>query len=831
MCSLILKQLLAKHLCKIIKFDKNLKDTRVQNILRNIKFTKAIPLQMPGTLQKSQSLVTSNSVSGTSPTTTETQPAKGIFFRARSLSQNFQKNKLPISSINLHIHSSHGNIVNSRSINCLNTCGVSSLKQSPTQLIPQSKQNVPQNQKQQGMVSSKQQQTTSSASPSSSSSSSPSSTQPTVVFDPAPNLPSASSLIFTTSSIIPNSTKNFELDQRPISNPTVTSSNQNVETAGNNSGNKIKGYNLNNNRQDIYFTRSASADLSKLIQSSNKKLLYSRLSENRLNIGKQQKTQSESPTSLTNYVFSSPPITIGSTKIDDVQPGESIKLTDTLKEFEELSEKTKMSAEPVKEKSHPFTLKFKPKFDKLTTIFKSNKMYAVDEQNSGSDDTSGRVILTKYKSFNPEFNTSLSLPSLVSKKSPRSDLESPLAHKKHYETDVQQKKRPLRRKLRKKSNERQQAGRLNALKLNPPHMIGGSFDNLYLLNKLSKNNHLVDSFTTYHGRQQSHRKLKESLYKYRKPSECSSFPSDDAAEIDYDYLDIEDDTGNISDISSLVSSSNDEEVSSSSSFAFSRQKQQRPNTLRISASLSSVPQTLLNNNDHQKKCFYSPTSSPVPATPTNVRSMTPSIEIANSSVTPTSKPYYYEGNHSASPSPTRSVTPTMFMYPTHHTVHHPSISPPKIVMRNNSLPTSSSFFYHTHPPPHSSHPLESQTHPNLYLQQITPGGLNPAPTLFNYNPIQQQVHQQFASNLNFNKFAMMHQQSLPSPIMHQQQQPPYMFHPFQTPQNFMFHSNPSLQTPTHVPSITPTASPISSMATRAASPVGGAYSLVSSPKL
>jgi hypothetical protein len=72
----------------------------------------------------------------------------------------------------------------------------------------------------------------------------------------------------------------------------------------------------------------------------------------------------------------------------------------------------------------------------------------------------------------------------------------------------------------------------------------------------------------------------------------------------------------------------------------------------------------------------------------------------------------------------------------------------------------------------------------------------------------------------------MMQQSLPSPILQQQQQQHPFMYPYQT-QNYMFHTSPTSLQPHHIPSITPTASPITSVSTRAASPVGGAFSLES----
>lgn len=758
------------------------------------------------------------------------QTNEGIFYRVRSNSQKFQNTN--------SVHLMHGQ-TGSRSISNINICGLNVQKNSGGPLesiqLPQIGKNVPQSSKY------------------------PAVQQPT---RPAQRQ------------------HNFQMNQIKTSrtDPSISNSNfiyndrSNSSFSSNDAVNKIKGYNLNNNRQDVYFfARSASADLSKLIQSTNKKLLYSRLSENRLNIGKQQQPGEPSPPILpSNYEFSSKPFTFPAQNVERQSKNDSIQLKDTLKEFEELAEKTKaMKVSDSKEESphNKFKFLFKPKFNKLTSIFKTTKMYSVDEQNSnsGSDGAASKCVPMKYTKYDTDFCTSQSLPSLVLKKLVKSDgfSETPSMSK---DINTMENFADKKRKKKHKLKTRRQfvdwsEHRLKRLSLDPPKMIGGSFDNLYMLNKLSKNynNNLPDSYVTYHGKQQSHKKIKQSLYKYRRPSENSDFPSDDTGEMQ--FVEEITDPGNISDESSLFSTSNDD-GSSSSAFAIRHHYNKRPHSLSISASLNSVPLSLSKHDSHMlKKYTLGRSRSPtVASTPTNVRSKTPSIADASTH-------YYTESNYmSHEPSPiaspniqSRCSTPTTFIYPIQQAYDNnssyynsrqmnPSNNPsnscqqPKLTMRNNSLPTScssSSFHASFH------HIPQSQTHPNLYLQHQVPAynggssgsGVSLNAPLFNY-PLQQVQPQQF---LNYNIMPqMMHQPSSipPSPIIQQQQQKSAFIFPFQTTapppssqqQNFIFHSNPSLKTPQHIQSSMASSIPpsITSMTSCAASQNRDAYSLVSS---
>lgn len=119
-----------------------------------------------------------------------------------------------------------------------------------------------------------------------------------------------------------------------------------------------------------------------------------------------------------------------------------------------------------------------------------------------------------------------------------------------------QKKDSRGRPKKKTSLERCQLDtKLNPLRLDPPHMIGGSFDNLLLLHRMNQKRRMMGTYDTYHGRPLiSHKSRIKSLYKYRIPSE-----SDDATTLSFDY-----DSGDLSDNSSLERSSSDAEQDSSS---------------------------------------------------------------------------------------------------------------------------------------------------------------------------------------------------------------------------------------------------------------------------
>jgi hypothetical protein len=142
-------------------------------------------------------------------------------------------------------------------------------------------------------------------------------------------------------------------------------------------------------------------------------------------------------------------------------------------------------------------------------------------------------------------------------------------------------------------------GKLKTLNLNPPQMIGGSYDNLLLIDKLSKKKR--DVYDTYHGGGRpliSQAFRLKALYKYRKPSE-----SDDATTLSFEY-----DSGEMSDSSSLAQSSSDTEMSSSFSDVTNSNRAYR---LRMSSSVHSMPAMKLKRELSKKSnSTYSPIDTP-----------------------------------------------------------------------------------------------------------------------------------------------------------------------------------------------------------------------------
>lgn len=123
-------------------------------------------------------------------------------------------------------------------------------------------------------------------------------------------------------------------------------------------------------------------------------------------------------------------------------------------------------------------------------------------------------------------------------------------------------------------------GKLKTLSLNPPQMIGGSFDNLLLLNRMNHKRTVMGTYDTYHGRPLlSQASRLKALYKYRKPSE-----SDDTATLSFEY-----DSGEMSDTSSLARSSSDVEEDSSSFSDLTTKSSSRGYKLRSFTSVRSMP--------------------------------------------------------------------------------------------------------------------------------------------------------------------------------------------------------------------------------------------------
>lgn len=194
---------------------------------------------------------------------------------------------------------------------------------------------------------------------------------------------------------------------------------------------------------------------------------------------------------------------------------------------------------------------------KLASLFKNKKKYTIAEP-----EPSGLQSYPIHRC-----DSCQSLPTLMTgnKKKPKND----------------KKEKKTLKQMKKSSFGRSRAdGKLNSLSLNPPQMIGGSFDNLLLLNRMNKKRTMMGTYDTYHGRpliSQSSRV--KALYKYRKPSE-----SDDTATLSFEY-----DSGDVSDNSSLERSSSDIEEDSSSFSDLTTKSSNRGYTMRSSSSVHSMP--------------------------------------------------------------------------------------------------------------------------------------------------------------------------------------------------------------------------------------------------
>lgn len=197
---------------------------------------------------------------------------------------------------------------------------------------------------------------------------------------------------------------------------------------------------------------------------------------------------------------------------------------------------------------------------KLASLFRNKKKYTIAEPSSSSGkETTENFALHRCDSCQ-------SLPMLFSKKK----------HK------TSKKERKSLRQMKKSSLDRcrADAGKLNSLNLNPPQMIGGSFDNLLLLNRMNKKRQMMGTYDTYHGRPlMSHSSRLKALCKYRKHSE-----SDDATTLSFDY-----DSGDMSDTSSLAQSSSDVEEDSSSFSDLTTKSSTQGYKIRSSTSVHSMP--------------------------------------------------------------------------------------------------------------------------------------------------------------------------------------------------------------------------------------------------
>lgn len=220
---------------------------------------------------------------------------------------------------------------------------------------------------------------------------------------------------------------------------------------------------------------------------------------------------------------------------------EKFMINDVLRENDELLRRFSES----KEDDLPpnsltlFQNAFKSKFG---SIFKHKKKYKINDSKESDQSSINRC------------DSSQSLPTLISDE------------------------KRLMKKQKKDIKQLRKMEKLKSLNLNPPQMIGGSFDNLLLINRVHKKKSAVGSYDTYHGRPlMSQTSRLKVLYKYRKPSE-----SDDATTLSFDY-----DSGEVSDHSSIERSSSEEESSSYSDLT--NKSSSRDCKIHSSVSIHSMP--------------------------------------------------------------------------------------------------------------------------------------------------------------------------------------------------------------------------------------------------
>lgn len=243
---------------------------------------------------------------------------------------------------------------------------------------------------------------------------------------------------------------------------------------------------------------------------------------------------------------------------------------------------------------------FKPSLkEKLAALFKNKKKYSLAEPNSN--------FRSRYEGnsesfhLNQDFSSCQSLPALVDRKFNKSKQENVM--------EIREKKK-TRKKLKKKTSFEKPSAKLKALNLNPP-MIGGSCDNLFM----NRNKLKMNTYETYHGRPMTqHQRLKLSLFnKNRMLSESDEYGTrseDGTTTLCYeqDNIMVSDDSGEMSDTSSLIQSSTsaDELSSSFSDITTKSSKSHRRFKLRTSTSLRSMPQSF---NTNSKRSPTTPQSS------------------------------------------------------------------------------------------------------------------------------------------------------------------------------------------------------------------------------
>lgn len=278
-------------------------------------------------------------------------------------------------------------------------------------------------------------------------------------------------------------------------------------------------------------------------------------------------------------------------------PGIAIRKTshDHSKETYQVNEAVKENVQLLRKFSEPSRMEetstslwqstFKPSLKaKLAALFKNKKKYSLAEPNSN--------FRSRYEGncesfhLNRDFTSCQSLPALVNGKFNKSKHENVM--------EIREKKK-TRKKLKKKSSLEKPSAKLKALDLNPP-MIGGSCDNLFM----NRNKLKMNPYETYHGRPMTqYQCLKISLFnKNRMLSESDEYGtrSEDGTttmSFENENIMVSDDSGEMSDTSSLIQSSTsaDELSSSFSDITTKSSKSHRRFKLRTSTSLRSMPQT------------------------------------------------------------------------------------------------------------------------------------------------------------------------------------------------------------------------------------------------
>lgn len=211
---------------------------------------------------------------------------------------------------------------------------------------------------------------------------------------------------------------------------------------------------------------------------------------------------------------------------------------------------------------------------KLASLFRNKKKYTIMEP--GADNVRQLSSTDRYKTFSAQSLPALFNPQKGGRR--KKDKKNPP---------------PIRKKFT--------DGKLKKLNLNPPQMIGGSYDNLLLIDKINKSKNVLGNYETFHGRPFMNQTSRlKALYKYRKPSE-----SDDATTFSYEY-----DSGEMSDSSSLEHTSSDEDEVSSSYSDITTKSSNRAYRLRMSASARSMPAMKLHRENSKKSnSTYSPSLS------------------------------------------------------------------------------------------------------------------------------------------------------------------------------------------------------------------------------